>query len=140
MATLPIGFVSEIGVELLGLVRLEEKQLVFEFETRGSFRDFIRKGIEGEPRKGLIDMLQPRIQQVSVPVKEIESVHYEKGFFGTTLTLSCRSMHTLQDIPGSDRSELVLRIEKKHREIAEEFVSRTNMVISEDKLTRMESF
>lgn len=101
-----------------GLVNLEGESLAFEFEVTDAF----------------IGILTSDVQDVRLPLSELQSVEYKKGWFSSKIVIEVRSIKTLRDIPGTEMTECILKIKRKDRKDAEKLVSKTRLVMSEIKL------
>jgi len=91
--------------ECHGLLRDEGTHLCLEYQVKiGAFRT--------------------RPKTVRVPIKELETVELQKGWFGnTTVTLRASSLQAIGQVPGSRQGKLELRIDGKDKKLAEEIVS-----------------
>ena len=91
--------------ECHGLLRDEGTHLCLEYQVQmGAFKS--------------------RPKSVRVPLKELESVELQKGWFGNTaLILKATSLNAVGHIPGSRQGKVELKIDKNDRRLAEEMVS-----------------
>jgi hypothetical protein len=90
--------------ECHGLLRDEGTHLCLEYQVQfGAFRT--------------------RPKTVRVPIKDLESVELQKGWFGhTALVLRASSLHAIGHVPGSRQGKVELKIDSKDRKLAEQVV------------------
>lgn len=109
-------------MKLEGILRVESAQLVFEFQKKDA----------------IVEAYQSDLQTVSIPVDELQLVEFKKGWFSGKLILHGEKASSLSDLPGKDLGERVLKIKRKHRELAASISSRLNLAISEQKLKELD--
>ena len=94
--------------ECHGLLRGEANDLVLEFQVQDNFFGWIR----GSP------------QTVRLPLSELESVELRKAWFrDSNLVIAAKSLSAVAAVPGSRQGRIELRIAKKDRGLAEQFVA-----------------
>ena len=101
-----------------GLVNLDGEHMIFEYQVTDAF----------------VGILTTEVREVRLPLRELQSVEYKKGWFSSKIILEARSLKALNDLPGTELTECVLKIKRKDRKEAEKLVSRTRVVMSEIKL------
>lgn len=105
-----------------GLVNVDGESLAFEFEVTDAF----------------IGILTSDVQEVRLPLSELQSVEFKKGWFGSKVVIEAQSIKTLKDIPGTEMTECVLKIKRKDRREAENLVSKARLIMSEMKLNDLD--
>ena len=85
-----------------GLLRLDDDALVLEFESKD----------------GVLELLRSGVQQLRVPLKELEALHWRPGWLGGKLELAVRSMSVIDGIPGAAQGVVTFKIARKHRDRA----------------------
>lgn len=63
------------------------------------------------------------IRTVKIPTTEVTEVTLKKGLFNVLITIQASRLETVKDIPGANQGRIELKIERKHRELAEKFVA-----------------
>ncbi len=101
-----------------GLIKLEDEQLVVEYQTKDAF----------------LEVIKSDVKEVRIPLRELQSVEFKKGWFSSKILLEGRSMWVLNDLPGADQGECALKIKRKDKKDAENLVSKIRIVMSELKL------
>ena len=109
------GGFAQVG----GLLRVNNDLLILEFQTK----DTVFGGL-----------LKSRAKEKHLPLQEIESVEYKKKWFSTHIIIRVYRMGSLDNVPGSDKGEIKLKLKKKDRSTAQSMVSRINLRISELRL------
>ena len=94
--------------ECHGLLRGEGNHLVLEFQVQDNIFGWIR----GSPKV------------VRLPLSELESVELRRGWFrDSNLVIAAKSLASVAALPGSRQGRIELRIAKKDKPAAEQFVS-----------------
>jgi hypothetical protein len=106
-----------------GVVRMTHDALVLEFQVRDGFLGFFRSGIHELP----------------LAFESMASVTLKKGWFTTRITIRAKSLKALQDLPVAENGDLVLKIARKDRALAEQLVSHLDLRLCELDLKRMTS-
>ncbi|MGJ3248439.1 MAG: hypothetical protein ACFE0I_20445 [Elainellaceae cyanobacterium] len=122
--SLPFAFPDtfEGFVESRGAARLDGEALVLEFQSQD----------------GVVGVLKSGIREVTIPLRDIESVSLYRGWFRTILMVSVRRMSLLADLPHHDRGTLRLRIARSDRPLAEQWDSFLRLTISHRQLMHAE--
>ena len=105
-----------------GLLKLEEENLVLEFQVMDAFFEVIKSDVE----------------EVAIPLRDLQSVEYKKGWFSSKIIMEARSLRVFDDIPGSEKGECKLKIKRKERKDAEKLVSKIRLVMSEMRLNDLD--
>lgn len=105
-----------------GLLSLVGEELLFEFQVTDAF----------------LELFNSDVEEVRIGLSDLQSVEYRKGWFGSKIVLEVRSLRVLEDIPGTEGAECVLKIKRKNRIDAEKLVSRIRLTISEMRLKDLE--
>ncbi len=117
----PIPFKIPVGVEYVGLVRLELPYVVVEFD-KWSWSKFSKQ-----------------VNEVKIPISEISKATFVKSLFQTRLDLQLRSMKTADKIPSSSPGLIKLQFARRHRKEVDELSSKLRAALAEQKLARLES-
>lgn len=124
MRSLPFSIENLNGgfMKIEGIVRVEGEYLVFEFQKKDS----------------VIEAYQSEVRNEKIPISELDMLEFKKGWFSSKLILHGKSASSFKDLPGKDLHERVLKVKRKHREVAASISSNLNLKISEQKLSEME--
>lgn len=106
-----------------GIIRIENNCALFEFQTKDSLLGIVKSA--------------PKI--VSLLLSEIVSIEYKKTLFSSKLFLQTNIFLASKGFPNDLTNELVLKIHRKHSDMAKEFVSRINLRIAEARLSEVEN-
>ena len=100
-----------------GLVRIEERMLCFQFKRKE------RKKVPTE------------IEDVCVPLDHIrEGTLKRSRWFTSRLTLHANDLRAFEAVPGGMSTRIVMRIAKEHVDLAESFISRLHLKLTEHTL------
>ena len=97
-----------------GLLRLEGDALVLEFETKDE----------------VLQVLKSDVKRVAVPLKEVETCRWERGWFGGKIELSVRSMNSLNGIAGFAQGCVTLGVSRKDRDKAFGLVANVELALA----------
>ncbi|MEO1022769.1 MAG: hypothetical protein AAFW89_09495 [Bacteroidota bacterium] len=124
MRTLPFEIDNLNGgfMKAEGILRVENGQMVFEFQKKDD----------------VFEVYKSDLETARIDLTKIEIVEYKKTLFGARLKLFAASASTFQHLPGNDLTERVLKIKKKHREVAASLASKVNIFLSEHKLKQLD--
>ncbi|MDR8392210.1 hypothetical protein NC796_13730 [Aliifodinibius sp. S!AR15-10] len=101
-----------------GLLKLVGEQLVLEFQLKDAFFEVFKSDVE----------------EITIPLRELQSVELKKGWFSSKIILEARSLRVFDEIPGTEGGECKLKIKRKDRKDAENLVSKIRLTMSEMKL------
>ena len=102
--------------KVTGIIRVVNDNLSLEFETKDNL---------------LGGVLKSKPKQVNIPLLDIESVTLKKSWFSTKLIVRVLKLGTLNEIPGTEKGEAILKLRRKERKTAETLISKINFRISE---------
>ena len=102
--------------KVTGIFRVLNDELVLEFETKENLFGGV---------------LKSRPKKVDIPLLEIESVTLRKRWFSTKVIIRVLRLDLLNEVPGTEKGEAVLKIRRKERSTAETLISKINLRISE---------
>ncbi|NLO20310.1 MAG: hypothetical protein GX121_10650 [Ignavibacteria bacterium] len=108
--------------ETTGILRYENGSILIEFQTKDSFIGFIQTGIKF----------------IKISVESIAHIELKKKFFYTQIIIKPLSLLSLKELKGYNKPELILFIEKKYREEAQQFISYINLLKAESILNRID--
>ncbi len=117
-----ISYLDHGYSEVIGLFHVKKEELVLEFEQNSQFTEGTGSGL----------------QEIFLPLAEIESVQYRKKWIGAVIEIEARSMRLLKEVPGAEQGHCELKIKRKHRKAAEHAVSTARVLISEHRLKELE--
>lgn len=109
-------------VEVKGLFRTTNENIVLEFDERDGF----------------VGMVKSDLKEVEIPYSEIESIILIKNLFRTKIELVGKSMKIFQEVPGSTQGTLHLKVRRKDRMRAEKAISNARLKLSEFKLKELD--
>jgi hypothetical protein len=78
------------------------------------------------------------IKDVTIPLSQIASITLNKGMWSTKIIVRGKSLRTVAEIPGCEREQAVLCIDRKDRDLAENFVLTLQLHLSEQALKQIE--
>lgn len=105
-----------------GILRAEGEKLIFEYHKKDA----------------VVEAYQSELKTEVVPVSELDMLEYKKGWFSAKLILHGRRASSFGDLPGKDITERVLKVKRKHRDLAANISSNMNLLISEEKLKSLD--
>jgi hypothetical protein len=124
MESLPfsIADVYEGWAEVEGTARCEEDVLILEFQTHDS----------------LVGLLKSKVKTLHLPLHALAAIHFQQKFFTAFVTLRVHSMRLVQDLPGTCQGEVRLHVARKHRKVAQAFVTELELRRAEHQLRRLD--
>lgn len=105
-----------------GLLKLEEDGIELEFEVQDAFLGIISSGLSS----------------VFLSYEELQSIRFNKGWFSGKIILEAISMQAFEEIPGTEHAECTLKVKRKHREQAQNIISKARLKLSEQKLSELQ--
>ncbi len=108
-------------MKLEGILRVEKGKLYLEFQKTDA----------------ILETYKSDVKELEIDISEISMMEYKKGLFSSKLTIHAKRAVTFQDLPGSGLTERVLKVKKKHREIAASISSNINLELSERRLNEL---
>jgi hypothetical protein len=109
-------------MKLEGILRVKHEHLMFEFQKKDA----------------VLEAYQSEVKSVEIPLSELEMLEYKKGWFSAKLILHGKSASSFRDLPGKDLIERVLKVKRKHRDVAASISSNLNLKLSEKKLQELD--
>lgn len=94
--------------------------------------------LEFQKKDAVLDIYKSDLMNIEVDLSEISMIEYKKGFFSSKFIIHSKKAATFQNFPGSKLTERVLKVKKKHREIAASISSNINLELSERKLRELD--
>jgi hypothetical protein len=104
MASIPFSIDDSRGHTIGGLLFLEAEFVVFEIQVQ-------KWGLYKEP-----------VETVKAELGVIDSIRFEQGFFKDRLYLVPKRAELLAALPGDHTSEIKLKVNKRYRAEAQQFV------------------
>ena len=105
-----------------GLLKLAKDGIDLEYQVQDSF----------------VGLIKSDVKSLHLDYEDLDSINFKKGWFSGKITLKTSSMRTLQDLPGNDLGECKLKVKRKHRDEAQNVISRARVQLSEHKLKKLE--
>jgi len=109
-------------MKLEGILRVNKDRLMFEFQKKDA----------------VLEAYQSELKTVEIPLSELEMLEFKKGWFSAKLILHGKSASSFKDLPGKDLIERVLKVKRKHRNVAANISSNLNLALSEKKLQELD--
>lgn len=106
-----------------GLMKVVENDLVLELEVKESIFDWIKLSR----------------QSIAIPLAELESVTFKRGWFRDTLTVRVASLACLKDVPKHGNGRLKVCLSRQDRELSQEFSHLLQDQILDLQIQRLES-
>jgi hypothetical protein len=104
-----------------GLLKLNPKGIELEYQVQDSF----------------VGVFKSDVKNILVSYKDLESIHFKKGWFSDKISLKTSSLQLMQELPGTEQGECVLKVKRKHREEARQTISQARIGLSEQKLDQL---
>jgi len=105
-----------------GVLKLDDGMLNLEYKTKDGF----------------VGVIQSDIQELRIPLKELEGVEFKKGLFSHKLILHGTSMKSFEKVPGTEQASCTLKIARKNRKSAQNLASQIRLFLSEEKLRKLD--
>ncbi|MEQ8524989.1 hypothetical protein [Gracilimonas sp.] len=124
MRSLPFSIENLNGgfMKVEGILRVEGENLVFEFQKKDA----------------VVEAYQSELKTVKIPLSELDMFEFKKGWFSGKLILHGKRATSFGELPGKDLTERVLKVKRKHRDVAANISSNMNLKLSEQKLNELE--
>jgi hypothetical protein len=124
MRSLPFSIENLNGgfMKVEGILRVEEENLVFEYQKKDA----------------VVEAYQSDLKTVTISLSELDMLEYKKGWFSVKLILHGKRASSFGELPGKDLTERVLKVKRKHRNVAANISSNLNLKLSERKLNELE--
>jgi hypothetical protein len=124
MRSLPFSIENLNGgfMKVEGILRVEGENLVFEFQKKDA----------------VVEAYQSELRTVTIPLSELDMLEYKKGWFSGKLILHGKRASSFGELPGKELTERVLKVKRKHRNVAASISSNLNLKLSEQKLNELE--
>jgi hypothetical protein len=125
MRSLPFSIENLNGgfMKVEGILRVEEENLVFEFQKKDAF----------------VEAYQSELKTVTIPLASIDMLEFKKSWFSAKLILHGKRASSFGDLPGKELTERVLKVRRKHQNIAANISSNLNLKLSEQKLNELDN-
>jgi len=127
-----------------GMLRLEAEALCFQFrrkktgwdkEAVENFFTTVFGGGSSEPKKEK----RSDIEDICVPLEQIMKVSFKRSrWMQSKLKIHANDLRAFEKIPGGTHPRVILRITKEHADLAEGFVNRLHLRLSEQALRRLD--
>lgn len=77
------------------------------------------------------------IREIRVPLSEVESVTYHRGWFRSKMVVRARTLRALADVPGNVGGVVFLRIRRGDRARAQEMVSAFSVAATDQAVAKV---
>ena len=104
-----------------GLLKLTESGIELEYQVQDSF----------------VGVIKSDVKNLHLDYKDLDSIEFKKGWFSAKIILKATSMRVLQDLPGNELGECKLKVKRKHKDKAQQTISRARVALSEFKLDQL---
>lgn len=105
-----------------GLFKLRKEGIELEYQVQDSF----------------VGVIKSDVKNLLVPYRDLESIEFKKGWFSAKIILQTSSLELLQQLPGNEQGECTLKVQRKHRDEAQNTVSKARIALSEHKLDQLD--
>jgi len=106
-----------------GLMKVVENELVLELEVKEAIFDWIKLSS----------------QSIGIPLAELESVTFKRGWFRDTLTVRVASLDCLKDVPKHENGRFKVYLSRQDRELSQEFSHLLQDRLLDLQIQRLES-
>jgi hypothetical protein len=97
-----------------GILSADETDLILEFRTSDA----------------IIGLIKSEVREVKLPLNSIEQMTYRKHWLGgCSVVIRVNEMRAASELPGFKQGEVELSVDRKHREVAAEFVSSIQLAL-----------
>ncbi|MGN8224906.1 hypothetical protein [Gracilimonas sp. BCB1] len=124
MRSLPFSIENLNGgfMKVEGILRVESENLVFEYKKKDA----------------VVEAYESDLMSETIPLSELDMLEFKKGWFSGKLILHGKRASSFGDLPGKELTERVLKVKRKHRNVAANISSNLNLKLSEQKLNELE--
>ncbi len=105
-----------------GILKVGREGIELEFEVQDAFLGIINSGV----------------QSVHLTYDKLESIRFKRGWFSGKIILEATSMRIFEGVPGTEHATCILKVARKHREEAQNIISKARADLSEYKLSELE--
>ena len=104
-----------------GLLKLTKSGIELEYQVQDSF----------------VGVIKSDVKNLHLDYKDLDSIDFKKGWFSAKIILKATSMRVLQDLPGNELGECKLKVKRRHKDKAQQTISRARVALSEFKLDQL---
>ncbi|MEX0844210.1 MAG: hypothetical protein WD022_02970 [Balneolaceae bacterium] len=124
MRSLPFTIENLNGgfMKVEGILRVDGEHLVFEYQKKDA----------------VLEAYQSELRTETVALSELDMLEFKKGWFSGKLILHGKRATSFGDLPGKELTERVLKVKRKHRNLAANISSNLNLMLSEKKLSELD--
>lgn len=124
MRSLPFSIENLNGgfMKVEGILRVEGENLEFEFQKKDA----------------VVEAYQSDLMTETISLSELDMLEFKKGWFSGKLILHGKRASSFGELPGKELTERVLKVKRKHRNVAANISSNLNLKLSEQKLNELE--
>lgn len=124
MRSLPFSIENLNGgfMKVEGILRVEGENLEFEFQKKDA----------------VVEAYQSDLMKETISLSELDMLEFKKGWFSGKLILHGKRASSFGELPGKELTERVLKVKRKHRNVAANISSNLNLKLSEQKLNELE--
>jgi hypothetical protein len=117
MASLPftLGGVYADLAQIRGVARLDDDHLVLEYRLQDS----------------VVGVLQSELKELRIPLSDLESIEFQRGFFRNVLCVRARTMRVLESLPGAHDTQLRLVCRRQDRGHAQQLATAVTLQLAE---------
>lgn len=108
--------------EAEGLIRFERNRVVIEYRIK----DALGLSIKSD------------VKELHLSLNDLSSLEIKDWWITLRLTLSVKSMRSIEDLPNAHSGEVTMKVARKHRKALRNFVSNTRLALSEYRLNELE--
>jgi hypothetical protein len=124
MRSLPFSIENLNGgfMKVEGILRVEGEHLIFEFQKKDA----------------VVEAYQSELKTEKIPLSELDMLEFKQGWFSGKLILHGKTAKSFGELPGKDLTERVLKVKRKHKNVAASVSSNLNLKLSEQKLNELD--
>lgn len=105
-----------------GLLKLTTDGIELEYQVQDSF----------------VGVIKSDVKTLHLDYGDLESISYKKGWFSGKIILKTASLALLNELPGNEQGECILKVKRKDREDAQRTISKARVQLSEHKLKELD--
>lgn len=90
--------------------------------------------LEYQAREGFLGLLKGGVKEATIPWSGLVDLKLRRNWFTTRLLLIVKSVRHLDGVPGATGSQVLLGVERKHRQLARQLAFAVNLRLCEQEI------